>query len=197
MSTHASDAIDEILGPKGSLAGAIAGFEFRPSQLKLAKVVYKALRDKSKAVIEAGTGTGKTLGYLVPIVLSEKKTVISTGTKNLQEQIFQKDIPLLSRALGREIHAVMMKGRKNYLCRYRFDQHFLQPFLLKTEFDHVRRILQKWIEQSEFGDRAELDWLKDEDHLWDSMSSTSDQCVGTDCMFYEDCFLNRLRQSAA
>ena len=198
MSTDASaEAIDKILGPQGSLSKAIVGFEFRPSQLKLAKLVQKALRQESKAVIEAGTGTGKTMGYLVPIVLSEKKTVISTGTKNLQEQIFQKDIPLLSGALGREIHAVMMKGRKNYLCRYRFDQHFLHPFLLKTEFDHVRRILQKWIEQSEFGDRAELDWLKDEDHLWDSMSSTSDQCVGTDCMFYEDCFLNRLRQSAA
>ncbi len=138
MSTDAFAALDKILGPQGSLAGAIAGFEFRPSQLKLAKLVQKALRDKSKAVIEAGTGTGKTLGYLVPIVLSEKKTVISTGTKNLQEQIFYKDIPLLSRALGREIDAVMMKGRKNYLCLYRYDQHFLQPFLLKKELSDVQ-----------------------------------------------------------
>jgi ATP-dependent DNA helicase DinG len=192
-----TDPLDEILGPQGSLAGAIAGFEFRPSQLKLAKLVFKALRDKSKAVIEAGTGTGKTLGYLVPIVLSEKKTVISTGTKNLQEQIFHKDIPLLSGALGRQIDAVMMKGRKNYLCRYRYDQHFLQPFLMRKEFDDVRGILDKWIERSEFGDRAELDWLKDDDPLWDSVSSTSDQCVGANCMFYEDCFLNRLRQTAA
>jgi len=192
-----TDALDEILGPQGSLARAIASFEFRPSQLNLAKMVYRALRDKSKAVIEAGTGTGKTLGYLVPIVLSEKKTVISTGTKNLQEQIFHKDIPLLSRALGREINAVMMKGRKNYLCRYRFDQHFLQPFLLRKEFDDVRGTLQKWSERSEFGDRAELDWLKDDDPLWDSISSTSDQCVGSECLFYEDCFLNRLRQAAA
>jgi len=197
MSNGAVDDLDEILGPQGSLAGAIAGFEFRPSQLKMAKLVQKALRDKSKAVIEAGTGTGKTLGYLVPVVLSEKKIVISTGTKNLQEQIFYKDLPLLSRALGREIHAVMMKGRKNYLCRYRYDQHFLQPFLLRKEFDDVRSVLQKWIEGSEFGDRAELDWLKDEDPLWDSISSTSDQCLGTDCMFYEDCFLNHLRQAAA
>ena len=197
MRTDAVDALDEILGPQGSLAGAIAGFEFRPSQLKLAKLVQKALREKSKAVIEAGTGTGKTLGYLVPVVLSEKKTVISTGTKNLQEQIVYKDLPLLSRALRQEIHAVMMKGRKNYLCRYRYDQHFLQPFLLRKEFDDVRSVLQKWIEGSEFGDRAELDWLKDEDPLWDSISSTSDQCLGADCMFYEDCFLNHLRQAAA
>ncbi len=197
MRTDAVDALDKILGPQGSLAGAIAGFEFRPSQLKLAKLVQKALREKSKAVIEAGTGTGKTLGYLVPVVLSEKKTVISTGTKNLQEQIVYKDLPLLSRALRQEIHAVMMKGRKNYLCRYRYDQHFLQPFLLRKEFDDVRSVLQKWIEGSEFGDRAELDWLKDEDPLWDSISSTSDQCLGADCMFYEDCFLNHLRQTAA
>ncbi len=197
MNTDAFDALDKILGPQGSLAGAIAGFEFRPSQLKLAELVQKALRDKSKAVIEAGTGTGKTMGYLVPIVLSEKKTVISTGTKNLQEQIYFKDIPLLSRALGREIDAVMMKGRKNYLCLYRHDQHFLRPFLLKKESEDLRTTLQKWISRSEFGDRAELDWLKDEDPLWDSISSTSDQCVGTECMFYEDCFLNRLRQRAA
>jgi ATP-dependent DNA helicase DinG len=192
-----TDDLDQILGPQGSLAGAIPGFEFRPSQLKLAKTVYKALRDKSKAVIEAGTGTGKTLGYLVPIVLSEKKTVISTGTKNLQEQILLKDIPLLSKALDRPIDAVMMKGRKNYLCRYRFDQHFLQPFLLKKEFDGTRGTLQEWSERSEFGDRAELPWLKDDDPLWDSISSTSDQCLGAECMFYEDCFLNRLRQAAA
>jgi ATP-dependent DNA helicase DinG len=197
MNTDAVDALDKILGPQGSLAGAIAGFEFRPSQLKLAKLVQKALRQKVKAVIEAGTGTGKTLGYLVPLVLSGKKSVISTGTKNLQEQIFLKDIPLLSRALGRPIDAVMMKGRKNYLCRYRYDQHFLQPFLLRKEFDHVRTILQKWVERSEYGDRAELDWLRDDDPLWDSISSTSDQCVGSECMFYEDCFLNRLRQAAA
>src|SRR5512136_2516426 len=177
MSTDASDALDKILGPQGSLAGAIAGFEFRPSQLKLAKLVQKALRDKAKAVIEAGTGTGKTLGYLAPIVLSEKKTVISTGTKNLQEQIFYKDIPLLSRALGREIDAVMMKGRTNYLCLYRFDQHFLRPFLLKKDFEDVRGTLQEWIDRSEYGDRAELDWLTDDDPLWESISSTSDQCV--------------------
>ncbi|OGP65873.1 MAG: hypothetical protein A2170_01965, partial [Deltaproteobacteria bacterium RBG_13_53_10] len=197
MNTDAFDALDKILGPQGSLAGAIAGFEFRPSQLKLAKLVQRALRDKSKAVMEAGTGTGKTLGYLAPIVLSEKKTVISTGTKNLQEQIYYKDIPLLSKALSREIDAVMMKGRKNYLCLYRYDQHFLQPFLLKKDLDDVRGTLQEWISRSEFGDRAELDWLKDDDPLWDSISSSSDQCVGADCMFYEDCFLNRLRQRAA
>jgi ATP-dependent DNA helicase DinG len=192
-----TDALDEILGPQGSLARAIAGFEFRPSQLQMSKLVRKALRQESKAVIEAGTGTGKTLGYLVPIVLSGKRTVVSTGTKNLQDQILSKDIPLLSKALGRPVDAVMMKGRKNYLCRYRFDQHFLQPFLLKKEFDEVRGTLQNWAERSEFGDRAELPWLKDDDPLWDSISSTSDQCVGSECMFYEDCFLNRLRQAAA
>lgn len=191
-----TDALDKILGPHGSLARAIAGFEYRPSQLGLAKLVKKALEEKSRAVIEAGTGTGKTLGYLVPIVLSEKKIVISTGTKNLQEQILLKDIPILSKALGRPIDAVMMKGRKNYLCRYRFDQHFLQPFLLRKEFDQVRGLLQKWVEDSEFGDRAELDWLRDDEPLWDSISSASDQCVGAGCMFYEDCFLNRLRQTA-
>ena len=192
-----ADTLDQILGPQGSLGRAVAGFEFRPSQLKMARLVQKALKEKSKAVVEAGTGTGKTLGYLVPLVLSEKKAVISTGTKTLQDQIVDKDIPLLSRALGREIDAVMMKGRKNYLCRYRYEQYFLQPFLLRKEFDEARSLLQEWIERSEFGDRSELGWLKDDDPLWDFLSATSDQCLGAECMFYEDCFLNHLRQTAA
>ena len=114
-----NSTIQEILGPEGTLAHSLEHFEFRPSQLGMAQLIGEAILHGSTAALEAGTGTGKTLAYLVPLVLSEKVAVISTGTKNLQEQIFFKDIPLLSKALGRDIDAMLMKGRKNYLCLHR------------------------------------------------------------------------------
>jgi ATP-dependent DNA helicase DinG len=163
----------------------------------MARLIEDSVRKKIPAIIEAGTGTGKTLGYLIPLVLSSKKTVISTGTKNLQEQIFFKDIPLLSLATGLAIDSLLMKGRKNYLCLYRYHQHFSRPSLLEPVSEKVRERIDIWLTKTEFADRAELPWLEDDDPLWDAISSTSDQCLGTDCIHYDSCFLNALRRSAA
>ncbi|MCJ7595312.1 MAG: ATP-dependent DNA helicase [Desulfobacterales bacterium] len=179
------------------LAKALKDFEFRRSQVEVAGLIDRAILEKSPVLIEAGTGTGKTLGYLVPTLLSGKKTVISTGTKNLQEQIFLRDVPLLSKATGQEIDAVIMKGRKNYLCLHRYHQHFSSPSLLKPDHERTGKEFEKWLRHTEFADRAELAWLRDDDPLWDAVSSTSDQCVGIDCMHWEDCFLNHLRRRAA
>ena len=187
---------EEILGPGGRLSRRIDGFEYRPSQLEMALLIEKALRERSSVMVEAGTGTGKTFGYLVPVLLSGKKTVISTGTKNLQEQVYKKDIPLLGKATGLKIDAMMMKGRKNYLCLHKFHQHYQQQTLLKGGAES-RRKLEKWLETTRFGDRGELSWLADEDPLWDALSASSDQCIGLDCMFLEDCFLAKLRSRAA
>ena len=191
------DPIQEILGPDGSLARSLEDFEFRPSQLQMARLTDKVLERKSRGILEAGTGTGKTLGYLVPIVLSRKKTVISTGTKNLQEQIFFKDIPLLSRSTGFEVNAMLMKGRKNYLCLYRYHQHFSKSSLLRLDQEKLIEKIDKWLRKTEFADRAELSWLKDDDPIWDALSSTSDQCLGLNCIYAEDCYLNSLRRKAA
>ena len=192
-----SDSMQDILGRKGILARKLEGFEYRPSQIEMARLIRKAVKKKQPAVIEAGTGTGKTLGYLVPLYLSGKKAVISTGTKNLQEQIFYKDIPLLGDATGREIDAMLMKGRKNYLCLHKYHQHFSQATLLRPDQEALRQRLEKWLKRTAFADRGELPWMRDDDPLWDALSSTSEQCLGSDCLHWEDCYLTALRRRAA
>ena len=195
--SNKSLSIQDILGPDGLLAQSLQGFEYRSSQTRMARLIQESLQEETPAIVEAGTGTGKTFGYLVPLVLCNKKVVISTGTKNLQEQVYFKDLPLLKEATGLDIDAMIMKGRKNYLCLHRYHQYFAQASLLKTETQRVRKKLDKWLETTKFADRAELQWLTDKDPLWDALSSTSEQCMGPNCMYQNDCFLGRLRGKAA
>ena len=195
MSTPAH--IQEILGVDGLLARSLPNFEYRESQNAMAYIIAEAIERETPAIIEAGTGTGKTLGYLVPLWLSDKKSVVSTRTKTLQEQIFFKDIPLLAQATGHRPDAMLMKGRKNYLCLRRYHQYFAQPSLLPTEAGAYHQRLQKWLQRTQLADRAELDWLRDDDPLWDAISSTADQCHGSKCPHGEDCYLNALRREAA
>lgn len=190
------DPIESILGPDGRLARCLPDFEYRPSQIRMAKLIQDAIQQKRPSVIEAGTGTGKTLGYLVPLSISEKKCVISTGTKNLQEQIFFKDLPLLEKASGKKIDAILMKGRTNYLCLHRYRQYFSSPTLLRPDQNRVKKGIEEWLRMTDFADRAELSWLPDNDPLWEDLSSTSDQCLGTRCLHWDDCYLNELRRSA-
>jgi ATP-dependent DNA helicase DinG len=187
------DPLDKILGSGSPLARLIENFEFRPSQMQMAGLIRRALHEKSKVIIEAGTGTGKTFGYLAPLVLSGKKTVLSTGTKNLQEQIIFKDIPLLGKALGKDVDAMMMKGRKNYLCLYRYHQYFSGPRIGEQE---SKRKMDRWRANTTFGDFAELAWMREDDPLRDAVSSSSEQCLGAECLHWGDCFLNNLRQNA-
>ena len=189
--------IEDILGENGTLSQTLDSFEFRPSQSDMAGVIDGAVQEKRSAIIEAGTGTGKTLGYLIPLALSGKKTVISTGTKNLQEQIYFKDIPILSKAVGFEIDSLLMKGRKNYLCLYRFNQFFAKPSIIAPDMERIRKKIEAWLGETEFADRAELSWLPDDDPVWDFLSSSSDQCLGYDCPHMENCYLNTLRKRAA
>jgi ATP-dependent DNA helicase DinG len=191
------EPIQDILGPEGSIARSLGDFEFRASQVQMAHLIQTGMEQKVPAIVEAGTGTGKTLGYLVPLVLSGKKAVISTGTKNLQEQIFFKDVPLLSKATGIEVDCMLMKGRKNYLCLHRYFQQFSQSSLLRPDQEGIKRKIEKWLVKTEFADRSELAWMRDDDLLWDSLSSTSDQCLGSECIHMEDCYLNALRRRAA
>jgi len=162
--------------------------------MEMAGLIHQALQEKRRVIIEAGTGTGKTLGYLVPLVLSGKKTVISTGTKNLQEQIILKDIPLLSRAMGKDVDAMMMKGRKNYLCLYRYHQYFSRP---RMEHGDAKKRMDRWLADTEFADFSELAWMREDDPLRDGVSSSSEQCLGAECPHWDECYLNHLRQGAA
>ena len=189
--------VQDILGQAGLLARSLEDFEFRPSQVAMAQQLEEALDRKTFVLVEAGTGTGKTFGYLVPLILSGKKAVISTGTKNLQEQIFFKDIPLLRAATGLNPEAMMMKGRRNYLCLHRYHQFFAQESLLKDRGKALQDHMEHWLKETRFADRAELPWLADDTSLWDELSCPSDQCLGTNCLHFEDCFLNELRREAA
>jgi len=194
---HSADPIRKTLGPNGTLAAFLPDFEYRPSQAQLALLVQKSLKTETPALIEAGTGTGKTLGYLLPAVLSRKKIVISTGTKNLQEQIYFKDIPLLEKLMGQTLDAALMKGRQNYFCLHRYHQQFSQVSFLRPDLRDMKKRIERWLKKTECGDRAELDWLADDDPLWGLLSAGSEQCLGSHCFHYEECFLNRLRQKAA
>lgn len=191
-----SDDILNILGEGGLLAKNLPGYEYRNSQISMAVFIKQAIAEQISAFIEAGTGIGKTFGYLVPVMLSGKKTVVSTGTKNLQEQIFHKDIQILFKAGVPEVDVIMMKGRQNYLCLYKFHQVFLQNSFFPDK-NNLYSQLEEWINATEFADREELHWLSDNTALWDALSSGSESCLGSECPFSADCFIAKLRLRAA
>ncbi len=183
------------LGPQGLLRDVLPEFEYRPAQFHMARAVEEAIAAGETLLAEAGTGTGKTLAYLIPALLSGRKTVIATGTKTLQDQLFFKDIPLLASALPRKFVASLMKGRANYLCRRN-----LRRALTETHTRPQRQILlkiQAWSAKSGRGDRAEIAFLPEPDPLWDDIAAWSETCLGTACEDYDGCFLTRMRQEAA
>jgi len=167
----------------------------------MAAAVARAFEDGGVLLAEAGTGTGKTLAYLVPAILSRERVLISTGTKNLQEQIFFKDIPALRDALGIPFTATYMKGRANYLCLHRLDQlsegenRGGMPFA--SSADVFLPIIRAWSATTETGDRAEIEDLPEDIAFWSEVSATAETCLGTECPRYDDCFVTRMRQRAA
>jgi ATP-dependent DNA helicase DinG len=170
-------------------------FEPRPGQLEMAAAVARVFEDGGVLLAEAGTGTGKTLAYLVPAILSRERVLISTGTKNLQEQIYFKDIPALRDALGIPFTATCMKGRANYLCLHKLDQ--LNDGIGPAVHDVFLPMIREWSTQTEVGDRAELADLPEDLAFWNDVSATADTCIGTECPRYDDCFVTRMRQRAA
>ena len=184
-------------GPHGLLAARIKNFEYRKGQLDMAKTVAECLRSGTPLVAEAGTGTGKTWAYLIPAVLSGKKVVVSTGTKTLQDQILDHDIPFLQQALGLKFKAVCLKGRRNYLCLRRFREFSYQPTLFnKTEAVLFRRF-QKWAARTPTGDRAEIEWLPDNFRTWFEVCSSPEYCLGQQCPDHQRCHITRLRAEAS
>ncbi len=183
--------------PDGALARTLPGFEARAGQLEMAEAVASVLARRGVLLAEAGTGTGKTLAYLVPAILSRQRVLVSTGTKNLQEQIFFKDLPALRDSLGVPFTATCMKGRGNYLCLHRFEAFRDSPAIRSfDETTHVR-ILEAWAQVTETGDRAEVEDLPEDLPFWNDIAATSENCIGADCPRYGDCFVVRMRQRAA
>jgi ATP-dependent DNA helicase DinG len=181
----------------GALAQALEGFEARAGQVEMAEAVATVLARGGVLLAEAGTGTGKTLAYLVPAILSRKRVLVSTGTKNLQEQIFFKDLPVLRDALRIPFTATCMKGRGNYLCLHRFDA-FRDSAAIRS-WDETRNIrtLERWLPDTETGDRAEVEDLPEDLPFWNEISATTENCIGSECPRYNDCFVVKMRQRAA
>jgi ATP-dependent DNA helicase DinG len=189
--------MEKIFGREGLLSRVLEGFEYRPMQADMARAVESAISQGRPTVVEAGTGTGKTLAYLIPAVLSRRKTLISTGTKTLQDQLLHHDIPALREHLRPKFRAVCMKGRRNYLCLYRFHRFLRQPDLIPSDEGRFSRELTAWAQQTRTGDRAELGWLPDDFGGWHAMTASAEQCLGQRCPHGEECFLARLRRDAA
>ena len=196
----------EIFGPKGRLSSCLKNFESRDGQSSMAEAVARVLLGTSEdekycenearvLVVEAETGIGKTLAYLIPAVLSGKRVVISTATLNLQDQIINKDLPLVEKILDRKISALCIKGRENYLCHYRWFQYCANPQLSLVDDPWVEKI-DNWMKNTTTGDRSELDWLSKKSGLWSKISSQSNHCLGGDCPEVVSCFINQLRKKA-
>ncbi|MXY16787.1 MAG: ATP-dependent DNA helicase, partial [Acidobacteria bacterium] len=200
MSDTAGETLDVRIAAAfdddGPLAAALPAFEPRPGQRTMAAAVGDILAGGGVLLAEAGTGTGKTLAYLVPAILSGRRVLVSTGTRNLQDQIYYKDLPALREALGVPFTAAYMKGRANYLCLQRFES------VLDGGEPHGRAdsayidTLREWAAQTETGDRSEVEDLPDDYPLWNEISAASENCIGTECPRYDDCFVTRMRRQA-
>ena len=184
-------SIEDIFGAGGLLEKRLPIYEPRPSQIEMAELVDTAFSKHQHVVIEAGTGTGKTLAYLIPAIRSGRRVVISTATKSLQEQIFQKDIPFLRKHFAPNLKAALMKGRANFLCRQKVHQIEGQAMLKGIdEVDWFGQI-REWEKLTETGDRNELTFLPDDSDLWNRLDARSDLCTGKKCPEFDRCFIDR------
>ena len=189
-----------FFAPGGVLAKTHPAYEFRRGQLQMAQAVEEALEEKRHLIVEAGTGTGKTLAYLLPVIRSGKRVIISTGTKNLQEQLFNKDVPFLEQALfpngeGR-LNVCYMKGRNNYLCKKKLYDLTDQPVLSGLEEIEHYRAIAAWEKTTQTGDRAELAELPEASGLWHKLDARSDTCLGQKCSAFETCFITEMHRKA-
>ena len=195
--------INEIFEKNGTLAQVLKGFQPRDGQKEMAVAVERALLasgneksyGKRNLVVEAETGIGKTLAYLIPAALSGKKVVVSTATLNLQDQIVYKDVPLVKDIVGDDLPVVCVKGRENYLCLYRWYQYRSNPHQSIVEAPDLQQI-DKWLQKTSSGDKAELHWLGEKRDLWSKISAKSNQCLGSNCPEGSECFVSKLRKRA-
>jgi ATP-dependent DNA helicase DinG len=191
-----AETLQQILGPGGAVARSHPQYEYRPGQIRMAQAVAEALGEGHHLCVEAGTGTGKTLAYLLPCLSAQKRVIISTGTKNLQEQLFFKDIPFLERALGSKLSVCYLKGRNNYLCLTKLDGIDSEPYLFSPHDPKYLVRIREWVKETETGDYAELRDLPEELPLLQHLSARRDTCTGQKCRDYQRCFVTRVRQRA-
>ncbi|MGX9518207.1 ATP-dependent DNA helicase [Vibrio mediterranei] len=193
-----SRTIKKAFASDGALGRVIPGFQPRQPQLDMADAVEQAIDNEDQLVVEAGTGTGKTFAYLVPALLSGKKTIISTGSKNLQEQLFHRDLPLMVEALGFHGQVSLLKGRSNYLCLDRLSRQMVESHTTETQTDLLSQLVKvrSWSSETKSGDLGECDAIAEDSPIIPTITSTNDNCLGKECPSYQDCFVLKARKRA-
>jgi ATP-dependent DNA helicase DinG len=188
--------IKEFFSEKGDLSHRIDGYRVRQEQVDISVLIDEAITHKKKLIVEAGTGIGKTFAYLVPAFLSGGKIIISTATKNLQDQLFTKDIPMIRDALKVPVSLAMLKGRSNYLCHLRLENAMIEGAFMSKEDVTYLHLVNQHAKHSEDGDRAELHTIPESSSIWPQVTSTKENCLGQDCSFYKGCFVMSARKKA-
>jgi ATP-dependent DNA helicase DinG len=188
--------IDQLFGAGGPLGGAVGGFRPRRSQTEMAKAIAGAITERTTLIAEAGTGTGKTFAYLVPALLWGGKTIISTGTKNLQDQLFSRDIPTVRKALNVPVSVALLKGRANYVCHFHLERTLQNGRLTAREDVGYLREISRFMKTTGSGDKAELTQVPETALIWNLVTSTRDTCFGAECQYYQDCFVMKARKEA-
>ena len=192
---HDAD-IERLFGAAGPLGPAVGSYRPRTSQTEMAKAVAQAIAGQKTLIAEAGTGTGKTFAYLVPALLWGGKTIVSTGTKNLQDQLFLRDIPTVRAALQAPVSVALLKGRSNYVCHYHLERTLQNGRLTsRDDIGHLREI-SRFIKMTRSGDKAELAKVPENALIWNLVTSTRDTCMGSECQYYQDCFVMKARKEA-
>ena len=190
------DSAADVLGEEGPFAHKLKGFKVRDAQAQMAEVIEQSIEHKSSLLAESGTGTGKTFAYLVPALLSSKKTLISTGTKHLQEQLFHRDIPTVLDVLEMSAKVSLLKGRSNYLCLHRMHQARMSSKRLdKKQLSELSEI-SSWLPRTATGDIGEFSDVPEDSRIWPMVTSTVDNCLGQACSYFEDCHVNNARKAA-
>jgi ATP-dependent DNA helicase DinG len=193
------DSIRDFFAPRGVLSQTHPKFEFRQGQLEMAEAVASALADRRHLIVEAGTGTGKTLAYLIPAILSGKRVVVSTGTKNLQEQLYFKDIPLLEEVFRRKLKVTYMKGRANYICRQKVEEAARAEHAFLDGMEEVSdfRLIRDWEKNTEIGDRTEIRNLPENSGAWAKLDARRERCTGQKCAHFDRCFITEMMRRAS
>ena len=186
----------QYLSESGALSEALDGFSPRPQQQEMADRVDETIRQGGVLVSEAGTGVGKTFAYLVPAILSGKRVIIATGTRNLQDQLFHEDLPIVRNALGVPVTIALLKGRANYLCTHRLAMHVSAGDSSSRRHQHELAMINDWSGRTLSGDIAEVDDVEEGSFVWPLVTSNSENCVGQDCDDYNDCYVLKARREA-
>ena len=186
----------QLFAIDGKLSDAIDGFVPRKAQTDMAVAVENTIKTRSPLIVEAGTGTGKTFAYLAPALLSEKKTIVSTGTKNLQEQLYHRDLPEIKKALNATSKTALLKGRANYLCLHRLRQHAGNSTLIDRQTLTQLTQVREWASHTKSGDMGDMKTLPEDAKVLPFVTSTADKCGGKDCPDCEDCYMVKARRKA-